>query len=273
MKHVLKSSRKYIQVFLMEWSEMKSFTLEFLMKLINYPLQVIIMFFIWSLIYTHSPQEQIESVPFTVVISYFVIQKMMAMAFTNTDVSLLVQQDITGESESTLIIFICRPLDYAWYLLSKVLAPTCLQLGLGIGLLVLVSLAFPHLSPIPIDLFQFVIFIILIAFALVIAFYIHLLIGYCTFWIGEAPRWYYYLLEAIIAGTLIPLSFFPPSVYQVLIMLPTAYIYYHPAALLVGLEPLTLPIIASFILWAVILIAISKFVWNLGLKRFDAQGG
>ncbi len=267
------SLNKYVRVYLTQWSEMKSFTLEFIMKIINYPVQVIILFFIWSFIYSQANQARLASISLSGILTYFIVQKMMAIALASADVSLTVQQDITGESESSLIIYICRPLGYSWYLLSRVLAPATLHLGIGIALLAVVSWSFPNIVLVTWTPVQVVIFLIMVMFSFVIAFHIYLLIGYCTFWLGEAPRWYYYSLEAIVGGTLIPLSFFPQPFYQLLTFLPTAFIYYYPVAVLIGFEQLTLPLMGAFIFWMIFLMLASKLAWNQGLKRFDAQGG
>ncbi len=243
------------------------------MKLLNYPLQVIILYLVWSFIYSQAEATEIASFSLETLLLYFILQKMMSITLSSADVSLSVERDITGESDTSLVIYICRPLNYSLYQLARSFAPASLQVMLSFTILLGVSLVFPPLSFITLNVRRLALFFVMMLISFVITFFIHLIIGYCTFWLGEAPRWYYYSLEALTAGALIPLNLFPLPIYQLLMLLPMAQVYYFPIAVFLDVEKLTISSLSLFLAWPIILFFIAHLMWIKGLKRFDAQGG
>lgn len=113
--------------------------------------------------------------------------------------------------------------------------------------------------------------------ALLYFFFSFLFSGF-SFWYPEHNGWPLRFLMLMFleffVGTAFPLDIFPHAVYQILQWLPTSYLIFFPAQIYLGRLAVSEIIqgIAMMSLWLIILVVLSRFVWQKGLKIYGAYG-
>ena len=119
-----------------------------------------------------------------------------------------------------------------------------------------------------------------VALAFLMNFYVNYTIGMTAFYFVQANgiRIVYQLLGNIFSGALIPLSFFPAIIQQIMMFLPFQYTNYITAMVWTGSESigemgLTVPQAVLCQALAVLLAAvISEIVYRSSIKKFTAVG-
>jgi ABC-2 type transport system permease protein len=85
---------------------------------------------------------------------------------------------------------------------------------------------------------------------------------------------FYYALVVLFAGQFVPLELMPPFIQQLAQFLPFQLLKYFPIQLILGrLSPEV--IIRDFILalvWFGLTLALFRWVWRMGVRRFSAVG-
>jgi ABC-2 type transport system permease protein len=119
-------------------------------------------------------------------------------------------------------------------------------------------------------------FFIFLILAFFIAFSINLLEGILTFYMespGGIPNSIAHV-GRLISGAMVPLSFFPQKIADILKLSPFAVAIYHPANILkletLGAEQFNAMIIGLF--WVLFLNGLALYFWNNGLKKYEAVG-
>ena len=116
----------------------------------------------------------------------------------------------------------------------------------------------------------------LVAFAL--RFMLQYTMSLLSFWTERASslEMVMVFVYMFLSGAVAPLDFFPPAVKDVVMLTPFPYLIWVPARLIVGgaaVEAVDVPRAALVCgAWFVALVALNRFVWWRGLKRFSAQG-
>jgi ABC-2 type transport system permease protein len=85
---------------------------------------------------------------------------------------------------------------------------------------------------------------------------------------------FYYSLVILFAGQFVPLDLMPPAIQQVAQWLPFQLLRYFPIQLILGKLPaeVVLRNLALELLWLGIGLALFRWVWREGLKKFSAVG-
>ncbi|MDO8057068.1 MAG: ABC-2 family transporter protein, partial [Candidatus Hermodarchaeota archaeon] len=83
------------------------------------------------------------------------------------------------------------------------------------------------------------------------------------------------LTMTLAGGGLIPLTYFPPAIQTLLLLLPFQYCFYTPAIILQGYYTIAdlLPITLISLVWLVILYGLVRLLWNLGRRGYSGAGG
>lgn len=114
-----------------------------------------------------------------------------------------------------------------------------------------------------------------LAFAL--GFAINSLIGLLGFWFLEVSSFLHVFMTAqyFLSGHMFPLSLLPDSMQSVVLNLPFAYETYFPTLLL--LQRLnyaeSVEVIIGQLIWVLIVLALGRLAWHMGLRRYAAFGG
>jgi ABC-2 type transport system permease protein len=101
--------------------------------------------------------------------------------------------------------------------------------------------------------------------------------GLLAFWLMTvfSLEWMLQALISILAGTFVPLWFFPAPAAAVIEKLPFAYTAYHPMAVYLGKLDVsaTLTTFAIGVAWLALLAAFMSWLWSRARRRIIVQGG
>lgn len=127
------------------------------------------------------------------------------------------------------------------------------------------------------DIRYFLLYIVSLCMAYLISFYFNVSYGFMAFYLKNL--WGADILKEVIinflSGATIPLAFMPAVLADVLSFLPFSSLCYTPVMIYMGMYSWSQ--IASKMLlqalWLIVMILISKAVWNHAVKRLCSQGG
>jgi ABC-2 type transport system permease protein len=245
---------------------------EFLGLITWTPLHFIILFFIWTIIYQSPQSEANFGYELSEILGYSLIVTLIAEVLVLYRVAWRIESD---NLNGTLTIYLCRPVDYLAFTFVETIPISIvsfvLSLPVVIFLIGLMSL------PIQLDILTLVGFILSLMISYILNFLCFVLVGMSTFYIRNiwAIRVSYMTIMQIIGGELLPVDLLPPIVNEIAYLLPFHLISFIPAGWILGrITPQEL--IFSFfqgIVWIVLLILITKFLWNKSIEKFEAAGG
>jgi ABC-2 type transport system permease protein len=117
--------------------------------------------------------------------------------------------------------------------------------------------------------------------SMVLSFFLHAGISYLTGLVAfftrnnEGVFRFKQLLVEVFSGVMIPITFFPGWVQNVLFWLPFKYIAYAPLRIYLGMEPLSRVHqgVLLQVMWIIIIYAAGQLLWHYGIRRLEIQGG
>lgn len=117
-------------------------------------------------------------------------------------------------------------------------------------------------------------FVLFITMASMINFFIHFWISSLTFYFRDAYAFVIFkeTLWWIVSGALIPLDLFPEAVRNLLWVLPSAFVVFHPVKVLNGSVTEMSTLFIWGCLWLVFLALLAEGFWKLGIRKYQAYG-
>ena len=174
--------------------------------------------------------------------------------------------------------YLIKPLNYLWYQVMYRLAHKLVFWYIAL-------LTFPpifyffmrqYFTHWP-SLLEFGAFVVSLFIAFSIGMLFCSMIGMLAFWFLEISGFLFVvmMLEFFMSGQLIPLNILPAYLHQVLFFSPFGYEGYWPVVILMGKVPQEQlgQVLLVGLVWVGIFYALSRWMWELGLKRYSAVGG
>ena len=110
-----------------------------------------------------------------------------------------------------------------------------------------------------------------------LGFAINMIIGLLAFWFLEVGSFLHLLMivQYFLGGHMSPLSLLPDPIRDVVTWLPFAYETYYPTIILLQqLDPdQIVGVLATQVLWVIVLSLLARWAWSRGLRRYAAFGG
>jgi ABC-type uncharacterized transport system permease subunit len=248
---------------------------DFLTHFAYFPAQIFALFFIYSIVYVQAwildGVTIIGSFTFVQLINYLFIAIIMQRALPRWRLSNEIQKDI---DRGPLVSYLARPIDYAGFKFFGEFPRSLLFMLFGL-LTYLVALFF---IPLPVPTFgNLLLFIPFFLIGYMTSFFIVFATSLAAFKMSQI-WWVRDLLSltmTLAGGGLVPLTFFPPLIQTILLLLPFQYCYYTPAIILQGYYAPgdLLPIALISIAWLAILYALVRLLWALGRRGYSGAGG
>ncbi|QQG44008.1 MAG: ABC-2 family transporter protein [Candidatus Roizmanbacteria bacterium] len=245
------------------------YRLSFILWRVRNILGFLIIYFLWSSIYSGK----------TVVFNYTqeqMITYVLAISFTNALIIASRTTDIASEIVSGDIInYLLRPVSFFSLVITKELADKIVNgIAAVIEIVLLVLIFQPHIFiQQNLSVYPFVFAALLIGAA--ITFFLSLSLSFIAFWTSEvwAPRFIYFVLISMFAGTFFPLDILPPLLYNFLLATPFPYLIYLPTKIyLTGISGDNIKLLGIGIIWAVVFYFVAKKIWQKGLMEFSFYG-
>lgn len=262
--------RLYWQIAKNTWDEAVTYRASFILYRLREFLQILSMYFIWAVVvpsngdffgYTRS------SILTYVLVTAFVSDIVMATRTT---------QIASEINEGALTNYLIRPLNYLKYHFARDLGDKAMNIIFSffeLGIIIVLLRPPLQLQTQP---FNILLFVIAVVFAVVLFFYISVLISFVGFWSNEGwgPRFIFYQMISFFSGSLFPLDLLPKPVYDLFSLLPFGYLTFFPVKLYLG-QLGQFEIIKGFVImffWIFVLYKFTFFVWAKGLRVYTAQG-
>lgn len=107
-----------------------------------------------------------------------------------------------------------------------------------------------------------------------LTFFYSFLLGLLAFW-TESDIPFLEHVRRFFSGWIVPLAFFPDWIKGLADVLPYKYMLYFPTTLLMGKTSLRDFLIGTLlqIFWVIVFLVIIHFVWQRGVRRYNAYGG
>lgn len=236
------------------------------------PVYFIVQYFIWTAVYGGSGSS-LGGMELEQTIRYFGVSALigyLTMDFADWNLQMLVR---TGK----FLTFTLRPMHHRFFALSQKIGHRVLGFFFEFLPCFLIFMLIFRVDIIPQEIGWT---ILSTALAFLMNFYVNYCLGMTAFYFVQANgiRVVYQLLANIFSGALIPLSFFPDVIQQIMMFLPFQYTNYIPAMVWTGSNSigemgLTIPqAVLCQLIATVVTALLSEVIYRASVKRFTAVG-
>lgn len=186
--------------------------------------------------------------------------------------------DVAGDIvESGLSGKLIKPINYIFYWFVSDVSDKALNMALAFFEFVMLYVWLKPSLFIQINPKLLLVFGLSILFAFILYFLMNFTLGMIAFWTLEvwAPRFLFFIILSFLAGGLFPIDILPQKVFMLIKLTPFPYLLYFPLEVYLGRVPFT-TLLGGFMLsvaWTVGMWFVLRFVWQRGLRRYEAFGG
>lgn len=263
--------KKYLRLIWIELKKGKEYSLNFIGTLVYLPIQLIIIYFIWKFVFHNTAS--IANYTFVDMVTYYILLRIFESAISPVGVTAYeVWNDI---NQGNLNLFLSRPIFYPFYLFFTKIG--YFIWGLVSGFLFLFCARFFLVLEVQFQLSQILLGIQSAFFGLIIMYTLFFLVGSLTFWVENVLtlRDNLWNVIQILSGQIFPIVLFPGVIRRVAEVLPFQQIYFIPISFLQGkfIGTVAVRVLFAQSLWAVGMTLAAVVVWNVGSRRYTAQGG
>jgi ABC-2 type transport system permease protein len=229
---------------------------------------------LWKAIYEGAESDEIAGFKFKQMISYLLLVHISRMFSSMPGLAAKIALDIR---DGSLKKYLLQPIDMIGYLVSYRAAHKAAYIVTSaLPYAVLFFLCSDYLTGFP-DLLTFVGYVVSLVLAFFIGFFFEACIGMIGFWFLEVTSLLYIVntVNFFVSGQMFPLDLLPDPWPWVLKAMPFQYLAYFPATVFLGKVQgweLVKGILFE-IFWALAFVALSRFLYNRGLRRYSAFGG
>jgi len=160
---------KYFAIMRANWSTLKAYRVDLLMRLFTVmPMKIIIAFALWTILFQASGLATIGGLTYVEFLLYYTIQAVLGLAFGRSIVEQMTRDVLEGE----LIITMSKPVRYPIFQLAMVSAPAILFVISGgiVGTIAIIALQLPVTQ----NIVQWIFF----GFSVIIAFLVYYLMEF-----------------------------------------------------------------------------------------------
>lgn len=261
--------KKYWAVFKVMWQSQMEYRVEFFAHMALGLISFFVLFFIWSAIF-----KQVDSFggyTLASMITYLMMVRIIHFA-TRGNVARLVGDEIR---DGVLSAYLVKPIHYLKWCFCFFLANRFFEMLLRFSLVAFFFIFFSSFFQVP-SLANFLIFLFFLPIALLTNFFFNLLLACLAFYVTDIRLFSTSigLTIGFLGGELLPIDLLPGFLRNLSIFLPFKYTVYFPIKIYqgaLGRQDLIFGIIFALV-WLVALFIILFWVWQRGLRRYEAVG-
>ena len=265
--------KKYFSIFKISFAQEFAYRVNFIMWRVRNVLQILLVFFLWSAVYTN-PQTELFGYNREKILTYvFGIFILRALVLSSRAV------DISGEiSRGNLTNYLLKPINYIRYWFTRDISSKALNLSFATVEIVILYFFLKPTFFIQTDPLQLLFFFSAVIFAIVMFFGLLVLVNFITFWLPEGGWASQFLIIVIftefLSGAVFPIDILPGTLQNFLYALPFPYLMFFPLQVYLGKLSVqaTLQGLAISGMWMVILIFAMNRMWTKGVKKYSAVG-
>jgi len=265
--------KKYFSIFKISFAQEFAYRVNFIMWRVRNVLQILLVFFLWSAVYTN-PQTELFGYNREKILTYvFGIFILRALVLSSGSV------DIAGEiARGDLTNYLLKPINYIKYWFTRGISSKVLNLGFAtVEILILYFFLKPEFF-IQTNPLQLLFFLSAVILAVVMFFSLLVLVNFITFWLPEGGWASQFLIIVIftefLSGAVFPIDILPQTIQNILYSLPFPYLLFFPLQIYLGKlsTQATLQGLAISGMWMTVLIVAMRRMWASGIKKYSAVG-
>lgn len=266
--------RKYYKIFRVALIERLTYRSDFLLTSALRLLPMATTILLWSAVYAGSGEEQLAGFRLSEMIAYLLLVHISRMFSSMPGLAGGIALDIR---EGTLKKYLLQPLDMLGYLVTyRVAHKIAYIVTSSLPYAGLFFLCRHYFDTFP-DFTTLLAYLLSLVLAFLVGFYFEACIGMIGFWLLEVTSLLYIVntLNYFVSGHMFPLDLLPSGAVRVLKLLPFQYMAYFPAAVFLGKvqgPDLWIGLLGEAA-WALLLFALARALFKLGLRRYSAYGG
>jgi ABC-2 type transport system permease protein len=258
----------YIEFARKAFAREATYRMEVLTEIGSLVLRVYLLRSLWTALYSQNAMPM--NLPLHAMITYATVALLMSMIL-EVDGTRLIREKVR---EGTIATDLMKPISVPLYFFSDGIGQTLLHAVLVVPSL-LFALLLVHIDvPGPAT---FGVFALSFLLGYGVNFFLNFLMNSIAFWTLETfavqliVRW----VSDLLSGQIIPLTFFPGLLGQIVFALPFAAIYSTPLLIYVGVIPRSqwIAYLGVQLLWLGIFAILSTMVWRAASRRVVVQGG
>ncbi|TVY08997.1 ABC transporter permease [Paenibacillus cremeus] len=245
-----------------------AYVYDFLIRSIFLVIIMYIFIQLWQTTYQGEGKAMIEGYTFRQIIWYILFAEALTMAFPS--LTTRVEEEVKSGDVGYKLT---KPFSYIGYhyvaYISEVYVRLCVNLAVGCMLGIAVF-GLPDFG------WGWAGFAVMSLGAVTVNFLLNMILALCAFWVEETRglEFVYHKLLFTIGGMLMPLELFPEALQQVCRWLPFQAVLYFPAKTAVRWEAVQLgDLLAVQWGWAVGLVLIVAWIYRLGVRKLNVNGG
>jgi ABC-2 type transport system permease protein len=275
---VLRTLKKYLNIFRASLIERMAYRGDFLLGTVLRFLPMLTTILLWQAVFLGADNPEIgrggNTYNFREMIAYLLLVHVSRMFSSMPGLATGIARDIR---EGTLKKYLLQPLDMIGYLVSYRTAHKAAYIAtsaLPYALLFYLCRGFFDGFPDPLTFAGYVASLLL---GFLIGFFFEAAVGMIGFWFLEVTSFLYVIntLNFFVSGHMFPLDLLPPGLARALKMLPFHYLAYFPATVFLGKvrgAELAQGLLVE-LLWVVGLIVLARVLYRRGLRHYSAFGG
>lgn len=255
--------------------ELITYRVNFFLYRIGDVMGAFVAFYLWKAVFDSSNQTLIRGFSFSDMTMY-IIMGFVTNLLTKSDSSFMIGEEV---KDGSIIMRLLRPVHFAAsYLFTEIGFRWLVFVSVGLPFLIIIT-GLKLLSGQPIlQIFLMTLtYFLSLILAFLINFFFNICFGFSAFVFKNL--WGSNLLKnslvAFMSGSLIPLSFFPKIIADILSFLPFSSLIYTPVMIIVGKYNISQMIQAVLLqlFWLLVMIALSQIIWKRVQSNITIQGG
>ncbi|OGY78984.1 MAG: hypothetical protein A3B74_03805 [Candidatus Kerfeldbacteria bacterium RIFCSPHIGHO2_02_FULL_42_14] len=174
--------------------------------------------------------------------------------------------------EGNILNFILKPLQSIWFFLARTIGGKIGQSFFLWPLLGFIFIGFWYFHLV--TMLSIVAFFLFFILALLLSYFTYFLIAIIAFYTESSWAFilFWHFISSFLGGAFLPLDAFPLWLQHLSAFLPFQYLFYVPARFLAGdFENFWFALLIVFA-WISIFALLSKFLWHIGIKSYEAYG-
>lgn len=263
------SMQKYWILFRVKVDEYLAYRLNFILWRVRSIFNLTLLYFLWSSVLenTVSIQGYTELHIFTYIFLANIVGAIVLSSKTD---------QIAGDILSGAIINqLLKPMNFFAYIGTREVADKLINLFFSIlEVLLFVAVLHPPLL-IQTNIVSLLLAVSFLCAGVVVSFLIALSLSLIAFWSTEvwAPRFIFFVLISLTAGSMFPIDILPDWLYYPILMTPFPYMIYVPVKIyLFGISPDIVLYAGVICFWIIAMYAVATALWQRGMKEFSFFG-
>ncbi len=271
--------RKYTKILRVSLIERMTYRGDFFLATILRFLPMVTTILLWHAVYKGAEGDEAQPVQLSgyslhEMIAYLLLVHISRMFSSMPGLAAGITRDIR---EGTLKKYLLQPIDMIAYLLSYRAAHKVAYImtsSLPYALLFFLCRSYFDRFP---NWETLAVYLLALLLGFVVGFFFEASIGMVGFWFLEVTSFLYIVntVNFFVSGHMFPLELLPPFWATLLRALPFQYLAYFPAAVFLGhVQGIDLVVgLLGAAAWALFFIALSRWLYRLGLRQYSAYGG